>query len=169
MTCNASLPTLPSRESLEETLVFRPSFVSTLPHWTPWAAHFRFVPQTRDLQSITISFFLRNYVPGHKRALLKDISSEEGGADVSIDAKAESFTVRNRRRLLLTLEEKSSPCGPYLPGTFHSMGAVRKHTLSIGSKKGPNAIRSAFPTNFGGSQHRSLQDTPSTKHSGRDL
>ena len=31
-------------------------------------------------------------------------------------------------------KKKSSLCGPYFPGTFLSMDAVRKHTLSIGSK-----------------------------------
>ena len=43
----------------------------------------------------------------------------------------EGFTDRHRRQFFL---KKSSPCGPYFPSTFHSMDAVRKRSLSIGSK-----------------------------------
>ena len=52
--------------------------------------------------------------------------------DARIDERAESLTVRRNRRLLQT----SSPCSLNFPGTFHSMDAVRKHTLPIGSKEG---------------------------------
>ena len=53
-------------------------------------------------------------------------------------------------------KKKSSPCGPHFPGTFHSTDAVRKHTLSIGSKEGQTPSLIGFSTNFGGSQHRPL-------------
>ena len=39
------------------------------------------------------------------------------------------FRLKNRARI-------RSPCGPYFPGTFRCVGAVRKRTLSHGSKKG---------------------------------
>ena len=61
------------------TFVFQPSFAFTLPHWTVWAAHFPFVPQTGDSKSISISSLFRHYVQGDERTLLKDISREKGG------------------------------------------------------------------------------------------
>ena len=70
---------LPSREPLGGRIfVFRPSFAFTLPHWTLWTANFPFVPQTRDVTSITASSFFRNCVQGEQRTLLEDISREEG-------------------------------------------------------------------------------------------
>ena len=33
-------------------------------------------------------------------------------------------------------KKKSSPCGPYLPGTFHCEEVVRRRTLSHASRKG---------------------------------
>ena len=57
-------------------------------------------------------------------------------------------------------KKNSSPGGPYFPGTFHSMDAVRKPTLSIGSNWCPNALpKSAFPTNFRGNQRPPLRGT----------
>ena len=85
------------------------------------------------MSSITISSFFSNHVQGDKRALLEDISREKevqmsalkkGLKVSSTGANAGSFRIR---------KNKSSPCGPYFPGTLHSMDAVRKHTLSIGS------------------------------------
>ena len=52
-------------------------------------------------------------------------------------------TVWRNRRLLLK-KKKSSPCGPHFPGTFHSMEAVRKHTLSIGSRWGQKLFQTGF-------------------------
>ena len=37
-------------------------------------------------------------------------------------------------------KKKSSPCGPYFPGTFQCVDAVRKRTLSHGSKKGQTLL-----------------------------
>ena len=71
---------------------------------------------------------------GDERALLKDISGEGWGADVSNDERAEGLTVQHRRRLLLIQEEKELAVRPCFPGTCHSMDVVRKHTLSIGSE-----------------------------------
>ena len=68
----------------------RPSFAFTLPHWTLWAAHFPFVPQTKDVVSITVSSF-RNYVQGEDRR------RDEGLID------------RHPRRFLLYQEKQSSP------------------------------------------------------------
>ena len=92
-----------SRAIGRRTFVFRLSFVSTLPHWTLWAAHFPFVPLTRDMTSLSISPFFRNQVQDDKRSLLEDISGEGGGADASIDEWAEGLTVRHR---LLDQEEE---------------------------------------------------------------
>ena len=41
----------------------------------------------------------------------------------------------------LIKKKKSSPCGPYFPGTFHSMGAVLKYTHTIPRVQvGPNVL-----------------------------
>ena len=42
-----------SRAIRIHTFVFRPSFVSTLPHWTLWAAYLPFVLQTKDATSLS--------------------------------------------------------------------------------------------------------------------
>ena len=52
-------------------------------------------------------------------ALKKELKNSLTGTD------AGSFRIRKK---------KSSPCGSSFPGTIHSVDAVRKHTLSIGSK-----------------------------------
>ena len=59
---------------------------------------------------------------GEKRALLEDISREEGGADVSLEEGIEGLTVWCHRRLHQNQEEKEL-----------AMHAVRKHTVSIGA------------------------------------
>ena len=63
-------------------------------------------------------------------------------------SKAHAFTVSagtlgpNRTNSLRTVgsffkrEKKSLPCGPYLPGTFHCVEAVRRRILSQASRKG---------------------------------
>ena len=63
------------------------------------------------------------------------MSALEKGLKVSpTGSVAGSFCIRKKM---------SSPRGPYVPGTFHSMDAVRKHTLSIGSKSPP--LRETLP------------------------
>ena len=58
---------------------------------------------------------------------------------------AEGLTAGHRRRLLLNQEEKVLAMRPVLPWhTFHSMVAVRKHTLSIGSKQGQTPSQIGF-------------------------
>ena len=52
------------------------------------------------------------------------------------------------------IKKKRWPCGSYFPGTFHSMDAVRKHTLHPDPSKAKRPPRSAFPTNFGGSRRQ---------------
>ena len=41
-------------------------------------------------------------------------------------------------------KKKSSPRGPYSPGTFHSMDAVRKYILFIGSQQGQTPSQIGF-------------------------
>ena len=65
--------------------------------------------------SITVFSFFRNYVQGDNRALLEDISREEGSADVSIEEGAEGLTARHRRRILLNREERGLAMRPVLP------------------------------------------------------
>ena len=126
-----------SRATGRHTFVFRPSFAFTLPHWTLGTVHFPFV-QTRGMKSISVSSFFRNHVLGDNRALLEDISREKGGADVSIGDGAEGLTTRHHCRLPLNREEKELAVRPVRPWHIPLRGyAVRKHTLSVGSKSGP--------------------------------
>ena len=122
--------------------ILQPSFAFTLPHWILWAAHLPFVPHTKDLKSITISSFFRNYVQGEERTRLEDISREEGGmggvrGGARMPALKKGLKVSPKSYVAGSFcikKKKSSPCGPYFPGTFHSMDAVRKYILFIGSK-----------------------------------
>ena len=112
------------------------------------------VPQTTGTTSnVFASSFFRNCAQGDKRAVLDDISREIGGADVSSKEGAEGLTTRHRRRLLLHLEEKELAMRPLLPGTSHSTDAVRKHTLSIGSKWGQTPSHEDWPLWNAPSQH----------------
>ena len=72
-------------------------------------------------ESIQTHCFFRHYVQGDERTLLTD-------------ERAQGLIVRRNRLFLVIRKKKSLPCGPYFPDTFHSMDAVRTHTLSIGSK-----------------------------------
>ena len=47
-----------SRATGRHTFVFRPNFAFTLPHWTLWAAHFPFVPETRGHDLHLLRLFL---------------------------------------------------------------------------------------------------------------
>ena len=71
---------------------------------------------------------------GDERTLLEEISREEGSTDVGIEERAEGLSARPPCQLLLKHEEKELAMRPVLPGSFHSMDAVREHTRSIGSK-----------------------------------
>ena len=83
----------------------------------------------------SVSSFFRNYVQGEERTLLEDISGEKEGADDSTEEGTEGLTQPGIDTGSFSIrKKKSSPCGPYFPGTFHSMDAVGEHTLSIGSK-----------------------------------
>ena len=64
---------------------------------------------------------------------------------------------RHYRRLILNQEEKELAVRPILPGTFHSMDAVRKHTLSIGSEWGQT------PSQIGFSHTLWRKPTPATR------
>ena len=65
---------------------------------------------------------------------LKRSAEKRGVADVNIEEGTEGLTDRHRRPVPSVSGRKIASPGPYFPGTFHSMDAVRKHTLSIGSK-----------------------------------
>ena len=51
---------------------------------------------------------------------------------------------RHRGRFFPNQEEKELAMRPYFPGTFHSTDAVRRHTLSHGSKKGQTPSQIGF-------------------------
>ena len=64
----------------------------------------------------------------HKKVIL---STCAGHGFWRSEKGAEGLTAR---WLFLNQEEKELAMRPVLPGTFHSTDAVRKHTLSVGSK-----------------------------------
>ena len=69
----------------------------------------------------------------------------------------------------LIKKKKSSPCGPYFSGTFHSMDAVRKYTLSIGSKWSQTPSQIGFSHKLWRKPTPAITRHPSTKLSGREL
>ena len=66
-------------------------------------------------------------------------------------------------------KKKSSPCGPYFPGTFHSADVVPEHTLSRGPSWAKRPPRSAFFHKLWRKQTPAIARHPSTNHSCRDL
>ena len=142
MTCSASLHALSSRESLEETvsssdqaspslshigLVGQPNFHAS-PRSGAWHPSSPPLPSSAMKCRAISAHFLRTSAEkkgGRGRGGVR-MSALKKGLNVSVRGiVAGSFFIRKK---------KSSPCGPYFPGTFHSTDAVRKHTLSVGSK-----------------------------------
>ena len=92
------------------------------------------------MTSLSISSFFRNEVQSEKRALLEDISGEEGGADVSVDERAEVLTARHYRRLLLNQEETELAARPVLSWHIPLHGrCAQTHTVNRIQVR-PNAI-----------------------------
>ena len=142
---NASLPTLPSRGPLEDTLSSSDQASSHFSHTGFFGSPFSIHHPNQGRDILTVSSFFRNRVQGDKRALFEELSGEEGNADVSIDERAEGPTVRRNRRLLFK--------------------SKRKRARRVARTSLAHSTKQAFPTNFGGSQRQPLQDTPSTNHS----
>ena len=110
-------------------------------------------PQTRDLKSISVSSFFRNYVQGEERTLLENISREE----VRMSALKKGLKVSPTGSIPCSFcirKKKSSPCGPHFPGTFRSMDNTRYPSDPSRARR---PLRLAFPMNFGGSQHLPLR------------
>ena len=158
--CNASSHTLPSREAVEDASSSSYQASPSLSHIRLFGPP---VSQTGNLKSISVSSF-RNYVQGEERAHLENISGEEknscttrpvgsckfaricvdcGGSKSCDDCREVQMSGKKKGLIVSPTcsvagscirNKKSSPCGPYFPATFHFMDAVRKHTLSIGSK-----------------------------------
>ena len=98
------------------------------------------------------SSFFRDSVQGDKRALLEDISGEEGGTDVSIDERAEGLTTRPRRRLLLESGRKRARCA-----ARSSLAHPTPWTLCVNTHYPSDPSRAKRPSQIGFS-HRPLEE-----------
>ena len=153
-TCKASLHTLPSREAVEDASSSSDQASPSLSHIGLFGRPiFHSSSPKRGLEILPRLFLLPQLCAIRGAHNLEDIRGEEGSTDVSIEEGTEGLTDQHRRRFFCISKKKSWPCGRDFPGTFHSMDAVRKHTIHRIQVR-PNALRSAFPRNFGGSQRQ---------------